>query len=149
MQKNIEGGQNISAMDALETQLYQEVFPYEEIPKIRFTHAFIPYNLPETIWITDTTFRDGQQSMASFSVNQMVEMFKLIHELDNGEGVIRQSEFFLYSEKDRKAVRKCQELGYEFPEITSWIRADERDFRWVKEMDITETGMLMSCVPKA
>lgn len=34
MLKNIESGQNVSAMDALETQLYQKVFPYEEIPKI-------------------------------------------------------------------------------------------------------------------
>jgi len=145
MLKNIEGRQNIPVMDVLEPQLYRDVFPYEEIPKIRFNNAFVPYNLPETIWITDTTFRDGQQSMASFSVDQIVRLFKLIHKLDNGEGVIRQSEFFLYSEKDREAVRKCQELGYEFPEITSWIRADERDFKLVKEMNIAETGMLMSC----
>lgn len=62
MLKNIEGGQNVPVMDVLEPQLYQEVFPYEEIPKIRFTHAFIPCNLPKIIWITDTTFRDGQQS---------------------------------------------------------------------------------------
>lgn len=34
MLKNIESGQNVSAMDVLEIQLYQEVFPYEEIPKI-------------------------------------------------------------------------------------------------------------------
>ena len=140
MLKNIEGRQNIPVMDVLEPQLYRDVFPYEEIPKIRFNNAFFPYNLPETIWITDTTFRDGQQSMASFSVDQIVGLFKLIHKLDNGEGVIRQSEFFLYSEKDREAVRKCQELGYEFPEITSWIRADERDFKLVKEMNIAETG---------
>lgn len=30
--------------------------------KYWFIHVFILYNLPETIWITDTTFRDGQQS---------------------------------------------------------------------------------------
>ena len=64
MLKNIEGRQNIPVMDVLEPQLYRDVFPYEEIPKIRFNNAFVPYNLPETIWITDTTFRDGQQSMA-------------------------------------------------------------------------------------
>lgn len=62
MLKNIESGQNVLAMDALETQLYQEVFPYEEIPKILIYTRFYSYKLSETIWITDTTFRDGQQS---------------------------------------------------------------------------------------
>lgn len=40
MLKNIESGQNVSAMDALETQLYQKVFPYEEIPKILIYTCF-------------------------------------------------------------------------------------------------------------
>ncbi len=68
-----------------------------------------------------------------------------MHKLGGKKGIIRQSEFFLYTEKDRKAVRKCMELGYEFPEITSWIRASEKDFELVKEFDIKETGILVSC----
>lgn len=37
------------------------------------------------------------------------------------------------------------ERGYEFPEVTSWIRANKEDFKLVKQMGIKETGMLMSC----
>ena len=48
--------------------------------------------------------------------------------------MIRQSEFFLYSKKDRDAVYKCMERGYEFPEVTSWIRASKEDFQLVKEI---------------
>ena len=47
--------------------------------------------------------------------------------------------------KDRKALDQCRSLGYEFPEITSWIRARKEDFRLVKEMGIRETGILASC----
>ena len=34
------------------------------------------------------------------------------------------------------------ERGYEFPEVTAWIRANKKDFELVKEMGIKETGVL-------
>ena len=37
------------------------------------------------------------------------------------------------------------ERGYEFPEVTAWIRANKKDFELVKEMGIKETGVLVSC----
>lgn len=136
---------NYNGIDTLRPNLYKEVFPYSEIPKVTFNNIQLPMELPEDIWITDTTFRDGQQSISSLTVEQMVRIYDYLHNLDNGSGVIRQTEFFLYSDKDRKAVEKCMEKGYEFPEITSWIRANEEDFKLVKEMGIKETGILMSC----
>ena len=36
-------------------------------------------------------------------------------------------------------------LGYDFPEITGWIRAVKEDFYLVKEMGLKETGILASC----
>lgn len=129
----------------MKKQLYKDVFPYSEIPKIIFNNEQIPMDLPEEIWITDTTFRDGQQSMSSFTVEQIVQIYDYLHEIDNNSGVIRQSEFFLYSEKDRQAVEECMKRGYKYPEITSWIRANKDDLQLVKDMGIKETGMLMSC----
>ena len=102
-------------------------------------------NISDYIWITDTTFRDGQQSMTNMNSEQMVKLFDFLHELDNESGIIKQTEFFLYSQKDRKAVEECMKKGYSFPEITSWIRANKEDFNLVKSMGIKETGILMSC----
>lgn len=136
---------NYTLQDVKEPQLYRDIFDYENIPKIIFNTRTVPMNMPENIWITDTTFRDGQQSMSPFSVEQIVELFKLMSRLGGEKGIIRQSEFFLYSEKDRKAVEKCQELGLKFPEITSWIRANKKDFELVKNMGVSETGILVSC----
>lgn len=124
---------------------FREIFPYNEIPKMNFTGEMVPMDIPEKIWVTDTTFRDGQQSMTSFSVEQISTIFDYLNKIDNNSGIIRQSEFFLYTDKDKEAVRKCQEKGYKFPEITAWIRAHEEDLKLVKELDISETGMLMSC----
>lgn len=134
-----------SLQDVEEPNLYRNIFEYDSVPKIPFNHRLVPMEPPEEIWITDTTFRDGQQSTSPFTVAQIVELYKLMHRLGGPKGIVRQSEFFLYSEKDREAVRKCQELGYEFPEITSWIRANEKDFELVKEMGLKETGVLVSC----
>lgn len=131
-------------IDTLKPNLYKDVFPYSEIPKLEFNNIHFPTDLPDDIWVTDTTFRDGQQSMSSMTVEQIVKIFDYLHELDNGSGIIRQTEFFLYSEKDRQAVKECMKRGYEFPQITSWIRAKIEDFHIVKEMGIKETGILMS-----
>ena len=110
-----------------------------------FNHRYVPVNMPDEIWITDTTFRDGQQSRAPFTVDQIVHLYSLLHKLGGPRGIIRQSEFFVYTEKDREAVKRCMDLGYEFPEITSWIRASKKDFELVKSLGIKETGVLVSC----
>ncbi|MBR7111101.1 MAG: 2-isopropylmalate synthase [Clostridia bacterium] len=131
--------------DVAEPNLFREIFDYNEIPKLTFNFRSTPMNTPENIWVTDTTFRDGQQSTSPFTVENIVDLYKLMHKLGGPKGIIRQSEFFLYTEKDRTAARKCMELGYEFPQITSWIRANEKDFDLVKEMGVKETGILVSC----
>ncbi|MBN2221127.1 MAG: 2-isopropylmalate synthase, partial [Vallitaleaceae bacterium] len=102
-------------------------------------------NMPEEIWITDTTFRDGQQSREPFTTEQIVRIYDYLNQLSGEKGIIRQSEFFLYSKKDRDAVYKCLERGYRFPEVTSWIRASRKDFELVKEVGLEETGILVSC----
>lgn len=136
---------NYELQDVEEPNLLRETFSYTDVPKIGFNNTVVPMNPPKNIWMTDTTFRDGQQAFPPFKVEQIVHLFELMHKLGGPKGMIRQTEFFLYSDKDRKAVRKCQEKGYKFPEITSWIRATKSDFKLVKEMGIKETGILTSC----
>lgn len=131
--------------DVDEPVLFREIYPYTEVPKVVFNHRRVDLAMPEEIWITDTTFRDGQQSQAPYSVEQMLDLFDLLHRLSGPNGVIRQTEFFVYSEKDRKAIEKCMERGYQFPEITTWIRATKKDFELVKSIGIRETGILVSC----
>ena len=131
--------------DVQEPHLYRHLYSYSEVPKIPFNHRHVPMETPEHLWITDTTFRDGQQAREPYTVEQIVRLFTFLHELGGPQGLIRQSEFFLYSERDRQAVEACRALGFEFPEITSWIRATHEDFLLVKEMGIPETGILASC----
>ena len=52
---------------------------------------------------------------------------------------------FLYSDRDKEAVYKCQERGYKYPEVTSWIRATKADFKLAKDMGMKESGILVSC----
>lgn len=136
---------NYKLQDVEEPELFREMFPYTKTPKIAFNYRRVPENMPKDIFITDTTFRDGQQSRAPYTTEQMVHIYELLHKLGGKNGMIRQTEFFVYSKKDREALEKCMELGYEFPEITTWIRASKKDFDLVKSIGVKETGVLVSC----
>ncbi|UCD71728.1 MAG: histone-lysine N-methyltransferase [Syntrophobacterales bacterium] len=130
--------------EVTEPKLYRNIYAYEEVCKIEFDHKDVLMDPPEEIFITDTTFRDGQQSRPPYTVTQIVDLFEMLHRLSGPNGVIRQSEFFLYSDRDRESVEKCLEMNFEYPEVTGWIRADKGDFDLVKEMGLRETGILTS-----
>ena len=124
--------------------LMRDVFPYSEVSRIDFDFKFVVVAPPKQMLITDTTFRDGQQARPPYTMQQIVDIFEMLHRLSGPNGIIRQSEFFLYSDKDKEAVTHCRELDYNYPEITGWIRAHAEDLKLVKEMGLTETGILTS-----
>ncbi|MCE5251170.1 2-isopropylmalate synthase [bacterium] len=136
--------------------LIEDIFPHSIPPRITFDNpvveiidgrqvTFDPGSVvTRDIFITDTTFRDGQQSRPPYTTDQMVEIYRLLSRMGGPNGVIRQTEFFLYTPNDRETLDKCRSLGLRYPEITGWIRAIKGDFRLVKEMGLKETGMLTS-----
>ncbi|MFA6931295.1 MAG: histone-lysine N-methyltransferase [Lentisphaeria bacterium] len=130
--------------DSKEANLLREQFPYTEVPKILFDGIEVPACFPKDLWITDTTFRDGQQARPPYKPEHIVRIFDYLHRLGGPHGVIRQSEFFVYSKRDREAIAGCQALGHRYPEITGWIRANAEDFALVKELGLKETGILTS-----
>jgi len=148
---------NVSIVDVPEPNLMTDRFPHVMPPHVVFdgpireqldgeTFVVDPSNVAKRdIRITDTTFRDGQQARPPYTVDQIVKLFDLLAKLSGPNGVIRQTEFFLYSAKDREAVDKCRQRGHRFPQITGWIRADAGDLRWVEKVGLKETGMLTSC----
>ena len=97
-----------SLQDVQDPNLYRDIYPYDEVPRVAFNHRRVPMGMPEDIWISDTSFRDGQQSVEPYTVQQIVDLFKLMSRLGGPYGIIRQSEFFVDSEKDREALRRCQ-----------------------------------------
>ena len=144
-------------INVTEPNLLEDTFGYDLPPLIRFDGPvvetidgapveFDPQALKtRDIVITDTTFRDGQQARPPYTIDQMVHVYDLLSLLSGPNGVIRQTEFFLYTKNDRATLDRCRELGHRFPECTGWIRADKGDFRLVKEAGLKETGMLTSC----
>ncbi|MCL2048537.1 MAG: 2-isopropylmalate synthase [Defluviitaleaceae bacterium] len=139
------GASSHGDLDRDDPNLYRDQFPYTEVPKVAFNYRNVPVDMPKEIWITDTTFRDGQQSREPYTVEQIKHIYKCLHRLGGPKGKIKQSEFFLYSKRDRDAVYECLNLGYDFPEITGWIRASKKDFELVREVGLKETGILVSC----
>ena len=131
--------------DVSEPNLLRDIFPYDAVPKVVFDGVMEELDPAPEFYITDTTFRDGQQARPPYTVEQIVDLYKLLHRLGGPNGIIRQAEFFLYADIDREAVRSCLDLGYRYPEVTGWIRAVKSDFQLVREMGLKETGILTSC----
>src|SRR5437763_2226898 len=129
------------AGDAVPPRYFRETFAFALPPLARFQPDAVPLDPAPAIWITDTTFRDGQQSRAPYSPRQIADLFELLSRLGGPRGMIRQSEFFLYTSKDRAAVELCQAKDLRFPEITGWIRATLDDYRLVREAGLRETGI--------
>jgi len=150
-------GKSHPLVEVAEPNLLEEMYPHTEVPRIFFDQPVtevidgqkmtVDFNAIRSreIVITDTTFRDGQQSRPPYTVKQIVDIYDMLAQLSGPNGVIRQTEFFVYSEKDREAVDKCRARDHRYPEITGWIRADSADFPIVAKMGLQETGMLTSC----
>ena len=143
--------------DSKRPNLVEDIFPYSLPPLIHLEGPVteiidgksVEFDFgavkDRPIYITDTTFRDGQQARPPYTLEQMVKIYDLLAKLSGPNGVIRQTEFFLYTKNDRDTLDRCRELGHTYPECTGWIRAVKGDFRLVKEAGLKETGMLTSC----
>ena len=125
-------------------QLYREQFPYTSICRTEFDDVMLAPHPAEQMRITDTTFRDGQQARTPYTVKQVAKIFDYLHRLGGRTGLIQASEFFLYSQRDRKCVDVCRARGYRFPRITAWIRANKSDLELARDMEFDEVGMLTS-----
>jgi len=109
-------------------RLFRDQFPYTAPPRILFDDARVEAAPAADPHITDTTFRDGQQARTPYRPEQILVLYDLMHRLGGPKGLIRQTEFFLYRDEDRRALDLCRGRGYAYPEVTSWIRAKEDDF---------------------
>src|ERR1700683_1882946 len=105
-------------IDVAEPNLIREQFPYDAVPRIVFDGEFENPDPAPDFFITDTTSRDDQQARPPYPAGQIVAMFDMLHRLGGPNGVIRQTEFFLYSKTDREAVNRCLARGYEFAGVT-------------------------------
>ena len=94
-------------VDATRPNLLEDIFPHDLPPLIRLEGPVVeridgqPVEFDfsavkdREILISDTTFRDGQQSRPPYTTEQMVHIYDLLARLGGPNGVIRQTEFFL------------------------------------------------------
>ena len=111
--------------------------------------APLPIGDTEPRLITDTTLRDGAQDsrIPLFPNEARLRYVDLLHRLDNGTGRIYAVETFIYQKRDLWVLEKLLSRGYEYPKITTWIRANPKDVKELYEASqgrVKETGMLAS-----
>ncbi len=134
----------LTLQNKAKAELFRDVFPYSKVSRVTFDGLFVELRPASPMFITDTTFRDGQQARPPYTVKQIADIYDLLHDLGGRSGLIRASEFFMYSDKDRQAIEACRSRGYTYPQVTGWIRAHLDDLRIARDMEFKEVGMLTS-----
>jgi hypothetical protein len=116
--------------DVKKPNVFRNMFPYSEIPKIPFNDRTVPHDMPKDIWITDTTFRDGQQSRAPYSTEQIVTIYDYLHRLGGENGLIRASEFFLIVKKIGMQCTNVWKKDINFPKLPAGFARARRTSSW-------------------
>ncbi len=128
---------------SLETaEFFREIFPFSSPPRITVRGGSSFFD-PDSIRITDTTLRDGQQGWRSFTVEEALSIYEVLVDLGGGGGITT-TELFLYTSRDREIARKIREYGYKYPEPIAWIRATREDLRLVLDSGLEATVILAS-----
>jgi 2-phosphinomethylmalic acid synthase len=119
-------------------------FPRDDFPRYDWTAR--PTGLPEEVWTTETTHRDGQQGGLPLTTAQSLAIYDVLCRFTGTSGAIRQAEFFVYRPSDRAALEGALERfrGGAPIEPTTWIRATAKDVALIRSLGVAETGMLAS-----
>jgi len=125
-----------------DVRLFHEVFPFDSPPRIA-GGRLSTYLKPDSIRLTDTTLRDGQQGWRNFTLDECLRIYEVLNEL-GGRGAIVSTELFLYTPKDREVAKRILELGYEYPKPLAWIRSALEDLRLVLDTRLDGVVVLTS-----
>src|SRR5689334_12250035 len=134
-----------SVADVDEPDLFPDQFPPDGLPRIAFPDGRPP-SFPSEAWATETTHRDGQQGGLPLSAETGIRIYELMCRFSGTSGALRQAEFFVYREADRRMLAGALErhAGGAPVEPTTWIRASTADAALVRDLGVRETGMLAS-----
>ena len=130
--------------DPAEPELFEDAFPRNGFPRFRWTEH--PPDLPREVWTTETTHRDGQQGGLPLTVDDGIRIYDLMCAFTGDSGAVRQAEFFVYRDADRRILDAALERHRDGAPVepTTWIRASAKDAALVRRLGVRETGMLAS-----
>jgi isopropylmalate/homocitrate/citramalate synthase len=129
-----------------EPEYFLEAFPRDAFPRYLWADGQRPSALPDDVWLSDTTHRDGQQGGLPLTTEHSCRIYDILCEVTASSKVIRHAEFFPYRDSDRSALRYALDRFRDGAPIepTTWIRARREDVRLIQEIGVTETGLLSS-----
>jgi isopropylmalate/homocitrate/citramalate synthase len=130
-------------LDVKEPNLYKALFGTDEPPKVAFNYRTVPVDMPDEIWLNDSTFCEKHAD--EFSVSEIEYIYSCLHKAGGPKGKIKQTEFYINSENRRNALSRCLEKKYDFPEITARVGLSKKDFALAKNLGVKEVGISVGC----
>jgi citrate (Re)-synthase len=127
-----------------EPEYFLDAYPRDDFPVYEWDER--PATMPQEVWTTETTHRDGQQGGLPLSTETSLKIYDILCRFTGASGAIRQAEFFAYRPSDRAALEGALERYRSGAPIepTTWIRATAKDVGLIASLGVRETGMLAS-----
>jgi isopropylmalate/homocitrate/citramalate synthase len=127
-----------------EPEYFLDAYPRDGFPVYEWDER--PATMPQEVWATETTHRDGQQGGLPLSTETSLQIYDILCRFTGDSGAIRQAEFFAYRPSDRAALEGAFERYRSGAPIepTTWIRATAKDVGLIASLGVRETGMLAS-----
>src|SRR5438270_2118998 len=124
----------ITIPDPASPEYFLDSFPRDDFPRYAWTER--PATLPEAVWTTETTHRDGQQGGLPLTTEQSLTIYDILCRFTRDSGAIRQAEFFVYRSSDRAALEGALERYRSGAPIepTTWIRATAKDVKLITSL---------------
>lgn len=127
-------------------EYFLDAFPRHAFPRYVWDEGERPAALPEEVWLSETTHRDGQQGGLPLTTERSCQIYDIFCEITGESRAIRHAEFFPYRGSDRDALLYALDRYRDGAPVepTTWIRARREDVELIQKLGVTETGLLSS-----
>jgi 2-phosphinomethylmalic acid synthase len=89
--------------------LPRHVFPSCRVPRVALGESAVGLRVPRSVACVDTTLGAGLAVLHPCTVEQRLQLLALLHELNDGRGLVRRAELRLVDDADRELIQAAQE----------------------------------------
>lgn len=126
---------------------FSSMFPCDDFPKYSWSEQI--RSLPNEVWTTDTTYKDGRQGGLELNMEQSVRVYECMCDFTHASGAVRQTELYVFSQEQREVFYEIYRLYRNGRPIepVAWVSNREYSMDMLrdvcKEVQLTEAGVFV------
>ena len=128
----------------VEPELYRDVFPYTHVSRIEFDDTFLVPRPADPMFITDTTFRDGQQARPPYTVKRRSPASTTCSTSSAARADSSRPRIFMYSPRIARLLKSAAPEATASPASPAGSAPTWTTSKIAHDMEFDEVGLLTS-----